>query len=979
MTDAGRITAIIDGDISQLTSALNQARSHATTSVAGIESGFKQGFGSGLQGSIQGITSGMGPLGSAISGVTGGLGLAATASIAGVAALGALGAASINTAANWESLMAGVSKTTGVEGSGLDQLSADLQQIRTETGATAEGIASAVTTAGSIGIPTAELAGFTEVAMQMGSAFSMSAESASEAMGKIGNVVKPAEMSWTEFATKAGSTVNDLADSMATSEAEILTGMKHLGAVMGLLKPPADTIPAWTAMVATVQSLGLAGDQAGEAIQDALMYATKDAKGAISGLLGKSSEQLQLDLRTNAPEVMQEAAEAIAALPLEEQGEALASFGSTGSKAIALLMGDLDKSTGKFDKFGKALDTANEGWKNGASLAEAYGKSQDTFNASMDRLGASLDVAGQKLGTVFLPVLTDVVDALTGGVQAAMDFGAGVSNAYDSITSGEALGEIGQVLSGDLMGGMEGLLGFDAADYKTTLAETTEEGTEEGMEAGADNAQDGVSKTIEDAASEGLSTAFEDQMKAQKQWIAENGSRYEAGMTFDTDYGTWTSQASAVPEIITEENVRLGEQEYILRTIARNETLTYELRQKSNDELVRQSAQLRMTNDLLSDRSWSETLGLGKISAVSKWIDFDEIVDQEAAIKTRLEELGEKAGSALKDGILKSAERDMLQELVKDFEAAGGDVSNALIQAIKRQDWAGVGSLISTQIASGWGTFDTKSFAELIADPAAVQNAATDINKFFDGTIVPGIKNGMENAKAAFDSGQITQDQVYEDLIKPLEQYADYLPAWAERLNAMFGNQEISIDEYLGLLDEMTKKAEENTKKVKDQTVGYDNLKKTLGDCPECAMSEFGQWQESQDDLFQGSYIGKGGQEYIDWKTQQIAAVAETQAAMESMGGAVLGQRYEAPSKQIKIDADTSPAEAAKLKFETAIAEAKPQMSLQIETSAAMGEVNKLLTYIIQANPVMRVQVSVDAYAGEIQAAVDAAIRKALA
>lgn len=391
----------------------------------------------------------MGPLGGAIDGVAGSLGMAGMAAGAGVLALGALGAASVSTAANWESLMASVSKTTGVEGSGLDQLSADLQQIRMETGATAEGIASAVTTAGSIGIPTEELASFTEVAMQMGSAFGMSAEAASEAMGKIGNVVKPAEMSWTEFSTKAGSAVNDLADSMATSEAEILTGMKHLGATMALLKPPADTIPAWTAMVATVQSLGLAGDQAGEAIQDALQYATKDLKGGISGLLGMTKEELQINLRTNAPEVMQEAAAAIAALPLEQQGEALASFGQTGQKAIALLMGDLDPASGKFEKLGDAIDTANKGWKEGASLASAYGKSQETFNASLDRLGASLDVAGQKLGTVFLPMLTEVVDGLNFGVGAAIEFAdsisttvGGITSAFSEAASGGSLAEI---------------------------------------------------------------------------------------------------------------------------------------------------------------------------------------------------------------------------------------------------------------------------------------------------------------------------------------------------------------------------------------------------------------------------------------------------------------------------------------------------------------------------------------------------------
>jgi hypothetical protein len=166
---------------------------------------------------------------------------------------------------------------------------------------------------------------------------------------------------------------------------------------------------------------------------------------------------------------------------------------------------------------------------------------------------------------------------------------------------------------------------------------------------------------------------------------------------------------------------------------------------------------------------------------------------------------------------------------------------------------------------------------------------------------------------------------------------------------------------------------------VKDQTVGYDNLKKAMEGCSECAVSEFGQWQEAQEGLFQDSYIGPGGSGYLDWKNQQMAAIAETQAAMRAVGGVSVGQQYEMPETQIKIGADTSAAESAKAALESDIIAAKPEMTLGIETQAAMDEVNQLVSYIITVNPTMSVQVSVSAYAGEIQAMVASAIRNALA
>lgn len=476
-------TDVATPDFSKVVSAAKNAEKQATIK---IKPEVDNSFGSGLSGVFSGqkgnftnvgkelgssLTMGMqqqfGMLGGMASSVATALGPVGIA--AGVAGAGiiALGAASVGTAKEWQSMMASISKTTGIEGAELDQLSSTLQSIRMQTGATAEAISGAVITAGSIGIPKEELASFAQLALQMSSAFGMSSDAAAMAMGQIGNVAKPAEMSWTEFTTRAGSSVNVLADSMATSEEQILTGMKHLGATMGLLKPPVDTLDDWMALVATVQSLGLAGDSAGEAVQDAMQYATKDAKNAVSGLLGISAQELQLNLRTNAPEVLMDAAKAIAALPLDEQGAALAAFGQTGQKAISLLMGDLDGVTGQFALMGKAIDSSSDAWAEGTSLSIAYAKSQATLDAALSKLSASLDVTGQKIGTTLLPMLTSVVEALNAGVVAANEFASTTLPAWAQSTTNW----INQAL------GMEEDTPEQIAERKAKIARTAEKTT----------------------------------------------------------------------------------------------------------------------------------------------------------------------------------------------------------------------------------------------------------------------------------------------------------------------------------------------------------------------------------------------------------------------------------------------------------------------------------------------------------------------
>ena len=397
--------------------------------------------GSGFSSGASGIISQLGMMNSAAGVAT--VGLVALA--ASVVAVGAAFVASVGAAASWQTSLTEISKTTGVQGKELEDLSNKLQEIRMQTGATAQSMSEAVVTAGSIGIPKEELAEFAVLSQQMAGAFRMPADAAANAMGIIGNSVKPAEMSWVEFGNRTGSVTNVLADDMTTSEEAILGSMAKLSGSMGLLKPPEDTVPAWQALVATVQSLGLQGDTGGEAIKDAIRFMTVDAKGGISELLGLTPEQLQINLRTNAPEVFKDAAKAIAALPIEQQGEALKRFGDSGGQGIAMLMGDIDPLTGQFVMLDEAITSANAAYADGTGLQAAYAESQKTAEVAMDRVIQVATVIGERLGTIFLPGVSSALNSLA-------DLGTGVANALadisDKIEAGDIKGAIDLLATG---------------------------------------------------------------------------------------------------------------------------------------------------------------------------------------------------------------------------------------------------------------------------------------------------------------------------------------------------------------------------------------------------------------------------------------------------------------------------------------------------------------------------------------------------
>lgn len=167
----------------------------------------------------------------------------------------------------------------------------------------------------------------------------------------------------------------------------------------------------------------------------------------------------------------------------------------------------------------------------------------------------------------------------------------------------------------------------------------------------------------------------------------------------------------------------------------------------------------------------------------------------------------------------------------------------------------------------------------------------------------------------------------------------------------------------------MWNKLDDTTSKdIKSQTVGYDNLKAAIEDCTDCAVSDFEAWQESvdqQDKLFQQSYIGRGGEEYVAWKTAQNKLLNETSLGMTATG-----------SYSASMDLSTTEAQNTLRLFELELTKANP--TLAIKAWVQRKDYDDLISEIAQPH-IMPVTVDISANAGQIVAIVEAAIASALA
>jgi len=124
--------------------------------------------------------------------------------------------------------------------------------------------------------------------------------------------------------------------------------------------------------------------------------------------------------------------------------------------------------------------------------------------------------------------------------------------------------------------------------------------------------------------------------------------------------------------------------------------------------------------------------------------------------------------------------------------------------------------------------------------------------------------------------------------------------------------------------------------KTKSTTTGFNQLESAMKDCTE-TMSEFGLWQEQNaETLFQGSYIGAGGEQYLDWKLSQIQSIAATQKAMASVGGAVVGKDY--TDFELTPTIDTSAAESQLSGLKSQMSE-EQKIPITVDDSQAMSAI----------------------------------------
>lgn len=335
------------------------------------------------------------------------------------APIAAAAAASVKTFIDYESAFTGVRKTVDETEAGFKKLDEGIREMSTRMASSKTDIAGVMEVAGQLGVSgTDNLLKFTETMIMLGDSTNMSADDAATSLARFLNITGES----TANIDRIGSSVVDLGNNFATSEAEIVemsTRLAAAGTIAGLSST--DILALSTAM----SSVGIQAEAGGTAMSQTLKNLENNVVnfrvGAesdlerIAEISGMSASEFAKAWETHPIEAVQSF---IAGLgDLDEKGESatlvLDELGMSGIrqsnmlKALALASGEL---TG-------AIDVSNQAYEKNTALSDEANKRYETTAAQLTQMKEKFTNIGLEIAERLMPYIERLLDFLDGLVQ----------------------------------------------------------------------------------------------------------------------------------------------------------------------------------------------------------------------------------------------------------------------------------------------------------------------------------------------------------------------------------------------------------------------------------------------------------------------------------------------------------------------------------------------------------------------------------
>lgn len=310
----------------------------------------------------------------------------ATAATVSAAAVGAAAAASTYYGSQFESAFAGVKKTVDATDAEYAKLRKDILAMTRDIPSSGAKIAGVEEIAGQLGIATESLTNFTRTMINLGVSTNMTADEAATDLAKFANIVQMADYGADGISNweRLGSTIVDLGNNFATTEADIVsmsTRLASTGDLVGLSE--AQILALATAM----SSVGIKAESGGSTMSK-LLKKMQLAVETNSGALEDYAAVANMTGKQFSETFKKDAVVALSAFigglkDTERNGKsAIAILDDMGLSEIRLSNTILALANSG-DLMTNAIDTANQAWDENTALAIEAGKRYETAESKV--------------------------------------------------------------------------------------------------------------------------------------------------------------------------------------------------------------------------------------------------------------------------------------------------------------------------------------------------------------------------------------------------------------------------------------------------------------------------------------------------------------------------------------------------------------------------------------------------------------------
>jgi len=321
----------------------------------------------------------------------------------------ALGAISLKAGTDFESAFAGVRKTVEATEEEYKKLSDGIRALAKQAPTTAEALAGIAESAGQLGIKTEGILQFTKVVADLGVTTNLTGEDAASMMAKFANI---SQMPQDEF-DRFGSTIVDLGNNLATTEADILEmGLRLAGAGKQVGLSESEVL----SIAGALSSVGLQAQAGGTAISKVLIemqLATETGGNALKDfakVAGLSTSEFSTAFKTDATSAL---SSFITGLQDTERNGASAikvldDMGITEIRMRDALL-RLSNAEGLLDN---SLETGTKAWAKNTALTEEAQKRYETTASKTLIMRNRLNDVAITLSDALIPAAILVLEAI---------------------------------------------------------------------------------------------------------------------------------------------------------------------------------------------------------------------------------------------------------------------------------------------------------------------------------------------------------------------------------------------------------------------------------------------------------------------------------------------------------------------------------------------------------------------------------------